>query len=59
MGKQKETAPKPRQIRLSITALQNITEITGYIAFINHQPLNAIKIGDAILKLYFTPIGYL
>ena len=29
-------------------ALQNIDEITGYITFINHQPLNAIKLGDAI-----------
>ena len=48
MGKQKETAPKIYKIKLSTFALQNIDEITGYIAFINCEPLNAIKIGDAI-----------
>lgn len=48
MGKQKKATSKYRQVTLSINALQNINEITGYIAFINHQPLNAIKVGDAI-----------
>jgi len=38
------------QVRLSENAIQNIDEITGYIAFINHQPLNAIRVGDAIFK---------
>ena len=28
--------------------MQSIDEITGYIAFINQQPLNAIKVGDAL-----------
>jgi plasmid stabilization system protein ParE len=51
MGQQKKTTSKTYQIRLSTNALQNIDEITGYIAFINHQPLNAIKIGDAIFKV--------
>jgi hypothetical protein len=50
MGKQKKETPKTYQVRLSSYTLQNIDEITGYIAFINHQPLNAIKIGDAIFK---------
>ena len=50
MGKQKKTANKAYQVSLSTVALQNIDEITGYIAFINHQPLNAIKLGDAIFK---------
>lgn len=27
---------------------ENIDEITGYIAFIHQQPLNAIKVGDSI-----------
>ena len=51
MGRQKKTAPKSYQIRVSVNALQNIDEITGYIAFINQQPLNAIKVGDAIFEV--------
>lgn len=46
MAKQEKTA---YEIRLTANALQNIDEITGYIAFVNHQPLNAVKVGDAIL----------
>jgi plasmid stabilization system protein ParE len=38
------------QVRISVNALQNIEEITGYIAFVNQQPLNAIKVGDALFK---------
>lgn len=49
MGRKEKAAPKAYQVRISTNALQNIDEITGYIAFINHQPLNAIKVGDAIL----------
>jgi hypothetical protein len=48
MGRKEKTTPKAYQVRIPINALQNIDEITGYIAFINHQPLNAIKVGDAI-----------
>ena len=48
MGKTKEKAPKTYPVRLTTHAQQNINEITGYIAFINHQPLNAIRIGDKI-----------
>ncbi len=48
MGRQKKTTPKTYTVRLSLNALQNIDEISGYIAFINQQPLNAIKTGDAI-----------
>ena len=48
MGKQTQAATKAYQIRLSENAVQNIDEITGYIAFINHEPLNAIKVGDVI-----------
>ena len=50
MGQQKKATPKAYEIRISTNALQNIDEITGYIAFINHQPLNAIKVGDEIFK---------
>jgi plasmid stabilization system protein ParE len=48
MGNQKEKATKPYQVRITDSALQNIDDITGYIAYINHQPLNAIRVGDAI-----------
>ncbi len=37
-------------VRLTENAQQNIDQITGYIAFINHQPLNAIRVGDAIFE---------
>lgn len=50
MGKQKKATPKAYQIKLTINALQHIDEITGYIAFINQQPLNAIKVGNSIFK---------
>lgn len=42
MGKQEKTTTKTYEVRITTQALQNIDEITGYIAFINHQPLNAI-----------------
>jgi hypothetical protein len=48
MGRKEKTTPKAYQVRISTNALQDIDGITGYIAFINHQPLNAIKVGDAI-----------
>jgi len=50
MGKQEKTTTKTYEVRITSQALQNIDEITGYIAFINHQPLNAIKVGDAIFS---------
>ena len=40
MGRKEKATPKTYQVRISTNALQNIDEITGYIAFINHQPLN-------------------
>ncbi|MBL7692286.1 MAG: type II toxin-antitoxin system RelE/ParE family toxin [Flavipsychrobacter sp.] len=50
MGKQKKTTSGPYEVRISVNALLNIDEITGYIAFIAHSPQNAIKAGDAILE---------
>ena len=50
MGRQKKTTSEPYQIRISENALKNIDEITGYIAFIKHEPMSAIKVGDAILR---------
>ncbi|MEI8279018.1 MAG: type II toxin-antitoxin system RelE/ParE family toxin [Bacteroidota bacterium] len=48
MGKQLKENTKDYEVKLSTYALHNIDEITGYIAFIDHQPINAIKVGNAI-----------
>ena len=48
MGSPKENVTKPYQVRITDNALQNIDDITSYIAYINHQPLNAIRVGDTI-----------
>jgi len=50
MGNTKEKTPKAYSLRVTDNALQNINDITGYIAYIKHQPLNAIRVGDKILK---------
>ena len=50
MGNTKEKTPKTCSLRVTDNALQNINDITGYIAYIKHQPLNAIRVGDNILK---------
>ncbi len=50
MGRQKKTTAKTYKVVLTQTAAQNIDEITGYIAFINQQPANAIKAGNAIFE---------
>lgn len=50
MGNTKEKAPKTYSLRVSTNALQNIDDITGYIAYIKHQPLNAIRVGDEIFE---------
>jgi len=50
MGITKEKAPKTYSIRVTENALQNIDDITGYIAFIKHQPLSAIRVGDRIFE---------
>jgi plasmid stabilization system protein ParE len=51
MGRTKEEAPKTYSLRITEHALQNIDEITGYIAFIRHEPLNALKLGDKIFNV--------
>ena len=58
MGRQKKAAPKAYQVRISANTLHNIDEITGYLAFINHQPINAIRVGDAFLELSIAPEGH-
>ncbi len=46
----KEATPKKLQIRVSVAALNDIEDITSYIHLVQQQPLNAIKVGDAIFK---------
>jgi len=50
MDSTKGKAPKAYSIRVTENALQNIDYITGYIAYIKHQPLNAIRVGDRIFE---------
>ncbi|HWZ22673.1 MAG TPA: type II toxin-antitoxin system RelE/ParE family toxin [Cytophagaceae bacterium] len=50
MDSKTQKTPATYKVKITKQALLNIDEITGYIAFINHQPLNAIKVGDAIFS---------
>lgn len=50
MGRSKEETPKSYSLRVTENALENIDEITGYIAFIKHQPINAIHVGESIFE---------
>ena len=50
MGRSKEEAPKNYSLRISEQALQNIDQIIGYIAFVKHEPLSAIHVGDKIFE---------
>jgi plasmid stabilization system protein ParE len=50
MGQQKKAIAEAYEVRISDNALKNIDEITGYITFINKEPLNAVKVGDAIFR---------
>jgi plasmid stabilization system protein ParE len=62
MANKKETASTSRAVRISANALHNIDEITGYIAFINGQLANAVKVGDRIWetihKIGQIPLAY-
>lgn len=46
----KATISRSREVRISSQAFQNINEVTGYIAFVDQSPLNAIKVGDALFQ---------
>lgn len=52
MGLEKKAVDKTYQVRITDNASQNIDEITEYVAFVNHQPLNAAKIGAKISHLF-------
>jgi len=62
MVRQEKATPKRYQVRVSVNAIQNIEEITGYIAFVNQQPLNAIKVGDALFaaieRISLNPLAF-
>jgi len=53
MGRTKEDAPKTYSLRVTENAFQNLDNITGYIAYIKHEPLNAIRVGNEILKTIY------
>jgi plasmid stabilization system protein ParE len=53
MGRTKEEAPKTYSLRVTEHALQDIDNITGYIAYIRHEPLTAIRIGDEIFRTIY------
>ena len=50
MDRTEKEAPKAYSLRITEHALQDIDNITGYIAYIRHEPLNAIRAGDEIFK---------
>jgi plasmid stabilization system protein ParE len=62
MAQKKKAAQHTYQVKISQNALQNIDEITGFIAFIKQQPHNAIKVGDALFRtienIGKTPLAY-
>lgn len=62
MGTPKKRASQTRQIRVSNYARQNIEETIKHIAFENGQPLNAIKVSEAIdetiMRIVANPFAY-
>ncbi len=52
MVRQKKLPPKKYPVKVSVSALQNIDEKTAYIAFVAQQPLNAVKVGDKLMKTF-------
>lgn len=52
MAKQKKATDASREVRISENALQNIDEISGYIAFVKQEPLSAVRVGDAFFNLF-------
>ncbi len=52
MDKQTQSVAETYKVRLSENALQNIDEITNYIATVNDQPMNAIRVGDSLYESF-------
>lgn len=38
-------------LRLTLNAVNDIDAITGYIAFVKHQPVNSIRVGNKIFEV--------
>lgn len=62
MGNPEGKASKTYSLRITENAFQDIFDITGYIAHIKHQPLNAIRVGDIIFEtidhIALNPLAY-
>ena len=52
MRRQKGETPKSLTVSVSVNVLQNVNEITGYIAFVARQPLNAVRVGDKLFATF-------
>ncbi len=50
MGNTKGKTQETYFLKVSENALRDIDHITGSIAFIKHQPINAIRVGDKIFE---------
>jgi len=62
MGKKEKETSSSFRLSISLPALNDFDEITDFIAYVNGQPLNAIKVGDAIFdtieKIRKNPFAY-
>jgi len=50
MGKKEKETSSSFRLSISLSALTDFDGITDFIAYVNEQPMNAIKVGDAIFK---------
>jgi plasmid stabilization system protein ParE len=48
MGRRKEENSQAYSLKISLEAYQDIKATTGYIIYINHQPINAMHVLDSI-----------
>src|SRR4051794_30727887 len=51
MGKKEKEARGSFTLSISLAALNDFDEITDFITYVNGQPLNAIKVGNAIFEV--------
>src|SRR5664279_3007904 len=62
MGKKEKTSIKTHQVRILEEAFSDIDQIADFIANINQQPLNAVKVTEAIFetikKIGQNPLAY-
>ncbi len=62
MDKKEKAATQTRKVRILNKAFRDIDEIADFIAINNQQPLNAIKVAEAIFetikKIGLNPLAY-